>query len=122
MESYKTSQLDTQGRVGICAYIGNIGLFHLKKRKEDASERCSSPRATIEEQEELLTVAGVGHVRVVAVDACASTSHELIGVCMGGRHREMMGFGETVDVLGRVGKGNCDGSRCGSQESTKDSG
>ena len=34
----------------------------------------------------------------------------------------MVGVGETVDVLERVGEGNCDGGRCGGQESTKDSG
>jgi len=88
----------TPGELGH-AYIDNIEPFRLEKEKRDMSGRGSSTRATIGESECLLTIAGVGHVRVVAVDACASTGHELRGVCMGGKHRAMVGVGEAVDVL-----------------------
>lgn len=62
----------------------------------------------------LLTIAGVGHTRVVAVDAGTSTDHVLRGVYMGGGHRAVVAVGDTLDVLDRiVEKGNSDGGRCG---------
>jgi len=62
---------------------------------------------TIGSHERLLTVAGVAHARVVAVDASTSTSRELGDVrCMGDGHREVVGVGYTVDVLDRVDDGD----------------
>jgi hypothetical protein len=101
------------------AYIGNTGPFHLEKFKESGLSM-----AEYEKGQGLLTVAGVGHARIVAADAGTSTSHKLrIAMCMGGRHRVIVGMGDSLDMTDRrVDEGNSNGGGCGSQECREDGG
>jgi hypothetical protein len=68
-----------------------------------------------------LTVAGIAHVRVVTVDAGASTSPELGAVCVRGGHRMVVDdVGDTLGMRDRVDEGNSDSGGCGSEEGRDD--
>lgn len=100
------------------ANIGNIEPFHLEQ-EGDALARYSSTKLTIGSHEWRLTIAGVVHARVVAVDAGSSTSLEFRHVYTGDGHW-VVGVCDTLGVLDRVDEGNSDGGRCGSYESREE--